>query len=85
MKENEHDDKETPNINEPSQAYPLPVSKKIIIGSPENQKVEMYKYWISLTPIERLNHVYNLHTNIYGEEVVNSSKKIGNRITFDNP
>jgi hypothetical protein len=70
--------------NEPTAFYgKTSSSKKITISTLKDQEEEMYLFWIKLTPVERLKHVYNMHKNIYGEEVATSDINITHRIHFD--
>ena len=73
--------KENNTVNDPSTVYYTRPSLKF--SSTKEQEEENYRYWISLTPIERIQNVVQLIKKIFSTQF--KIAKRDNRIHFDRP
>ena len=75
--------KDANNLSEPAVPYSAKgdySGERIIISTLTEQEESNYKYWLSLTPEQRLAEHYKLLQKIYGGV---RDKDEGNRIVFD--
>jgi len=76
--------KKTATASEPGVVYQNETnSKKIIISSVHDQEQDNYRYWLSLTPEQRIASVTQMIREIFTEELKRPRKS--NRIMFDEP
>ncbi len=79
QKKNKKEHKKT-SLNEPLVNYKnTSHKKKMIISSLQEQEEDNYDYWLSLTPIQRLQAHYQLIKIIYKDQLKNN-KDIDDKI-----
>jgi len=71
-------------VNEPQASYePAKIGGKIhFFSSLEEMEADNYKYWISLTPEQRLSIVCEMRSRMWKNEK-RTDAPLGNRIYFD--
>jgi len=75
------DTKDESSVNESSSSYKK--EKRIYISTLQEQEENNYKRWLSFTPEQRINEVFEMQRRWYGEDIVSTPRKIGSRIVFD--
>lgn len=76
---NEENDKND-NVNDPAIAFGI--KRSIKLSSLKEQEEENYRYWLSLTPEQRVANSTALIKNVFADQL--KSAKKNNRLFFDN-
>ena len=71
-------DKNSSGPNEPKPEYS---SKRLFFSTLSEQEEENYRYWLSLTPEQRIANTTSLISNIFADQL--RLPRIHNRIIFD--
>jgi uncharacterized protein (UPF0262 family) len=59
------------------------VKKNITFSSTEEQEESNYRYWLSLTPLQRLELHFRLLNQLYSEEIKKNRNRRYKTIIFD--